>query len=112
MIYSYSYMLPQTPYGDRERYNEYAQRQGMRQIADMIYRDFKYQEYSVDHWTGQPQYRIELVVFSRSMFDMFLEKLEDIMTLTQSRQLLEFLNELQPDNENAKNKNEDNNRVQ
>jgi len=96
MVYSYNYILPDHPYVNTETYNEHAQRVGMRNIADMIYRDFKYKADGFDNWSGRQRFKIELVVFDLDTFNAFMQKLEDIMNLTQSRQLLEFLNELQP----------------
>lgn len=112
MIYSYSYYLPQTPYGDPAKYNEYTQRQAMRNIADMMLLDFKFELYGNDHCSGQPQYRIELNVFSRDKFNMFLKQIDSMCEPWQSDRLHKLLKELEQKDENTQAKNPDSNWLQ
>lgn len=68
MTYSFSYLLPNN-YKEHEHmhvnnYNNHMQLYGMKQIAGMMHRDFKYSDYGIDHWSGGKQYRIELVVLN------------------------------------------------
>lgn len=105
MRYSFSYHLPNEysieEHKQAHNYNSYMQVHGLKEIASMMHRDFKYHEYGIDNWSGGKQCRIELVVFSRKQWRSLLASVKTFLEPWQIKQLRETIFKLEHENKQA-----------
>lgn len=93
MHYSYSFTIDtkSLPGNMVEPYKERAMIQGLRSIADMISRDYKYQECEVDARLNTPVYKIELVVLNRDQWWEMLKRITGFLDHWQIERLKQVI---------------------